>query len=381
LLAKEKIYNVTNKNQTQIDKYIAFRRALNKSSITLKNENATLQHLGDFIGEKTFDQINEEELQQFFTNIDNLGTRDIKGLRITQFYRWLNKLDKHEKPQVMKWFEFSSSDQRERNKDPDVKKYLFTPEEYRTIITASGDAHGMWQALWETYYLSGARLGEVHGMRIKDVKIVDGNVSILVIDSKTIPREIPLTEKPNLLLRWFNNHPHKNLPDSPLWISHTARTYLKKLTYSAIGVKFDIIRKYTNIKKTLSVHCFRKTRATAIFSSRDPIYDDAEIGKFFGWKSHTVIDRRQQYDLRNIEDLKDKVFGTITGKLETYDIIKQEKELLEQKHEVEINRLKKQVIDLTLVYEHDLQQNTTDIEKYQEMTNKKIEKLTKIITG
>lgn len=369
-MGKEKIYKVTNENQTQIDKYVAFRKSLKKSSIKLKNEYATLEHLGHFLGDKTFDQATEKDLQQFFDGIDNLGTRDIKGLRITQFYRWLNKLDKKDKPEVMKWFEFSSSDQRERNKDPDVKKYLITPEEYRQIITASGDAHGMWQALWETYYLSGGRLGEIHGMIIKDVRIVDGNVSIIITHSKTKPREIPLPEKPNLLLRWMNNHPLKNNPHSPLWISYTARTYMKKLSYSSIGVKFDIIRKYTDIKNTLSVHCFRKTRATAIFSSRNPTYDDTEIGKFFGWKPHTVIDRRQQYDLRNIEDLKDKVFGTVTGKLETYDTIKQEKELLEQKHEQEINKLNKELDDYKVTM-NDLMTQVSDLTKCVELIDKK----------
>ena len=122
---------------------------------------------------------------------------------------------------------------------------------------------------------------------------------------------------------------------------------MKQLAYSSIGDQFRTIKKYTNIKKSLSIHCFRKTRATMMFSARTKdggiIYDDKEMGQYFGWKSHTVIKRRLQYDLRNYDDFKDKIFGNLTKPLETYDTLKQEKDMLENEYKKKIADMEEQM--------------------------------------
>ena len=110
-----------------------------------------------------------------------------------------------------------------------------------------------------------------------------------------------------------------------------------------------------------------------MFSSRDPIYDDTEIAQFFGWKPHTVVDRRQQYDLRGFDELKEKIQGKNKVKLETFDIVKQErdnyekmsKELLDLKKENkyykdEIENLSKQQSELKETIEASVLQLLSD---------------------
>ena len=261
----------------------------------------------------------------------------------------------------MNWFEFSTEEQRTQRKDPDIKKHLITTDEFESIINASKDRYG----LWETYYLSGGRLNEVRQMKIKDVKIEGDNVTIVLTNSKTIPREVPLTDIPNRLIRWMENHPHKDDLEYPLWISQNPRWLHQhpQIARPSIQQKFETLKKQTGIKSTLSIKSFRATRATILFSSRDPIYDDKEMGQLFGWKPHTVVDRREQYDLRNFEDLKTKIFDTTIGKLDTYDSIKHEKELLEQKHEKELKKQQKEIDDLKETVE-------TLLTHYKEVTGK-----------
>jgi SMC interacting uncharacterized protein involved in chromosome segregation len=57
-----------------------------------------------------------------------------------------------------------------------------------------------------------------------------------------------------------------------------------------------------------------------------------------------VVLRRQQYDLRNFDDLKEKIHGKIVH-VETFDTIKQERDTLKQ----ELENLKSQIGDLTKV--------------------------------
>ena len=108
-------------------------------------------------------------------------------------------------------YKYSKTSERERQKNPNLKSSLINPEEYIKIIQKVKMDLRM-SALYETLYLSGARPNEVCNMRIEDIINEKGKISLIVKDSKSLPREIPLTEKPSLLLRWLENHPNKDPP-------------------------------------------------------------------------------------------------------------------------------------------------------------------------
>ena len=59
--------------------------------------------------------------------------------------------------------------------------------------SCENDRFGMWEALFETYWLSGGRLNEVRIMKIKDVIKVNGgqNIKVGLRDSKTVSRPVP----------------------------------------------------------------------------------------------------------------------------------------------------------------------------------------------
>jgi len=238
----------------------------------------------------------------------------------------------------MKWYQYSKTSQRERQKDPNIKKELMTKEEYSKIIQAVKMDIRM-SALYETLYLSGARPDEVCNMKIQDVINEEGKISIIVNKSKSLPREIPLIEKPNLLLRWLENHPYKENKESWLFISLDRRFKDRHILAGSVTEKFNKLIKKLDVKQTLILYSFRKTRATIMFNQG---YDDKEMGLIFGWKPHTVIDRRQQYDLRGLDDLKNKIF-------QKADIYKTRKQLEEENEKIfktqqeEINNLKIQL--------------------------------------
>ena len=65
-------------------------------------------------------------------------------------------------------------------------------------------------------------------------------------------------------------------------------------------------------------------------------YDNGKIAQFFGWQPKTVEDRRIDYDLSNIDDLK-KIMWTKPEESISYDTLKKERDELKQK---EINMCK-----------------------------------------
>jgi integrase len=339
-------FNVSEENQKSIDEWIEDDREPNKniSKETLRHDKYCLRKFGDFLGDKDIKTATEKDLKEFFKAIKNFSAYNQVATKIIIFYRWIDKSDKREMPKRMKWFEFEKPKEKDTAK---IKEELITPKEYDKIINACGiDRFGMWQACYETFYLSGGRLSEVASMKIKDVRLKDGKCIVYLPESKTKTREVPLTKYPYHLERWFNNHPNKDNSDSPLWISTANNHWREPIKPDSISISFWKLKKKIDIKQNLSIKSFRATRATIMFNKRAKdgglIYTDKQMALFFGWELANVSIRRKQYDLSGYEDLKNTVFNQNPTPSDDYDIIKQENKILKQKND-EIDQLKEKI--------------------------------------
>ena len=363
---KRKIFKVSKENKQIINEFIEDYRKTNQniSKGTIRSDLNLLNKVAHHFKDKNLKDATEEELKNFFKNISDYGGYNLLGIKLRLFYRWVDNknikqynnshkdkkriLGRRQCPERMLWFvskKIKSIDVHE------IKKEIITNEEYKIILENSGhDRYGMWQALWETYWFSGARLGEVVSMKIKDVQLKDGRCGIYVPESKTKTREIPFVSYPFLLERWVHNHPNKNNPEAPLWISCSPNNFGGKLRKQSIVLKFWKLRKTIPIKQNLSVHNFRKTRATSMFNKRSKdgglIYSDKDLALFFGWSLKQVSARREQYDLTGYDDLKNIVFNQEKTSVQDYDIVKKENERLKNNYEAEIKNLKENYEEL-----------------------------------
>ncbi len=353
-MAKKKIFNPLGVNRKIIDEYIIYRTAQNKSNNTLYVMKYTTEKLAHFLKKKEFKDATEKDLQGFMGTI-NFGSYNVVGISIIQFYRWLLKLDKDKKPDNLKWLEFKSKKDKIRHSDPEeLKKYLITPQEYDIMLkSCENDRFGMWEALFETYWLSGGRLNEVRNMKIKDVIKVNGgnNIKVALKESKTVPRVVPLCEYPEHLMRWVGNHPQRENPETNLWISIGYTNFGKLISKNTIQQKLHRIRASSEIKDTISIHCFRKTRATIMINKKGKdggkIYTPKELGLFFGWTLQTVIQRMEEYDLSGQEELEATVFGQVPIKpVEDFDTLKNQKERLEDQYQKKIAEMEKQMASM-----------------------------------
>jgi len=333
-----KLWNgVNNSNKATVLLYQAYRlNVQKKSKQTVKNESNTLRKLARFLGNKEFKNTTEQEIQSFFGNSDIVQSnrsRDLYGAHIIKFYNWLLKLKRKQRPPFMDWFEYQTSTQKQKQVDPNKKeKQFITHEEYDKLQRWTADAQE--KALWETLYLSGARPREICSMRIDSVRELEKGYEITVYDSKTRPRNIPLSEHPEHLLRWVRNHPYQDKKKNTLWLSKSKRKMDNPMIPDVINFKLKKAIERAGIKTTITPHCFRRTRATIMFSQRSKdggiIYTDKEISLHFGWQPGSVPLRREEYDLTDQEDLRAKVFGSVE-KAPSYEVIKVQKEKYEKK--------------------------------------------------
>lgn len=342
-------------NQEILESFYKYRQANSKSKKTLECDKRVLNVFLQHINNKPLEQVIEEDTQSFIKKQKTLGTRTMFASKLILFFRWLHKLEKRKRPSCMKWYDYPTAKQIRKNGKADVKQYLITDEEYTKIMNFVS-ANPKWSALFETLYLSGARPNEIMQMNISDIEIdSDGKVTIKLTDSKSLPRKVPLPDTPNNLIRWLEYHPLRHNNNAPLFISNSARNYHKRHDTFAINIKFNTIKEKTGIKSTLTPHCFRKTRATIMFSARTKDggkkFDEGDMAKFFGWTPITVSQRRNEYDLRDFEDLKKLVQGNIKP-VETFDNIKAERDTLAKKQQEKIDTLEQELSDLKELFEN-----------------------------
>lgn len=338
-------YKVSKSNTEIINEYLQYKKTSKViTERSLRNIKETLKKLADFLKQKSIKKADKEDLIGFFGDEKRvkIKSRDTYANHIIPFFRWVNDLDKHTRPDNMKWFEYTTQRDKRKQTDPNRKeKFLISRDEYEKMLSYVHDPFGQNNALWETYYLSGARPEELLKMKVRDLKIGNDSVSITITDSKTIPRQIPLSENPINLIKYFECHPNKNNPDAPLWFSF--KNINNQLKGDAVRNRFREMVKKINLKETFSIKCFRKARATIMFQDKE--FDDTYIGMFFGWTPQTVIMRRQEYNLTNYEDLKNKVCK-IPYRAETYDTLKKEKEQLKNKYDGQIKFLEEELSGL-----------------------------------
>jgi len=137
-----------------------------------------------------------------------------------------------------------------------TKLDLYTPEDILAMLKASlyDRDKAIVSVLWE----SAGRASEVIDMKIKDCNFDEYGVSIRV-SGKTGTRKVRLVDSTPYLKKWINNHPHKDDPESDLWIS-LRKMFGTKLTYNRVYQLVESIKSKAGIKKKSGLHLFRHSR-------------------------------------------------------------------------------------------------------------------------
>ncbi|MGC8547252.1 MAG: tyrosine-type recombinase/integrase, partial [Thermoplasmata archaeon] len=157
---------------------------------------------------------------------------------------------------------------------------LLTKEDVNKLITNSKNARD--RALFAVLYDSGCRIGEIIGLRIKDVSF-DEFGGLLKVTGKTGFRQVRIVGDSIAYLRaWIDNHPLRDNPESFLFCNLSDNILGRSLTYADV---YSIIRKAVKragLKKRVHPHLFRHTRATLLASKVTEAPLEAQMGWIHG---------------------------------------------------------------------------------------------------
>ena len=185
--------------------------------------------------------------------------------------------------------------------DPEASIKVIAPEDVQKLIQKAPSLRD--RLIFELLHETGARRGEIVAMRIRDVQFDEYGAIIWLKGKSGIRRRRVYASVPDLR-DYINNHPRREDPDSPLWLTFYGEPFTNHTLYRRIKVLGKRI-----LGKPIYPHMFRHTRATE--DSR--YFTDREMMMLFGWKHADMCSIYSHLSMRDVEE-KDLVLHGLKKK-------------------------------------------------------------------
>jgi len=257
----------------------------------------TLTKIGEILG-KDFDAATKRDIEDLVFKIERSDrspwTKHTYKVILKRFYRWLKGGDE-EYPEEVRWIKTTL-----KARDELLPEDLLTEEDVMRLVEACSNPRD--KAFIITLYESGARIGEVGFMRIRDVSFEE-SYARLMLKGKTGARRVIVVAATPYLQTWIQNHPLRNDPDAPLWVNIGTVNRFKAMSYPALAKILKVAAERAGLSKKVHPHKLRHSRATFLASK----LTEAQMNQVFGWKQGS--DMPSIYVHLSGRDLDDAILG------------------------------------------------------------------------
>lgn len=155
---------------------------------------------------------------------------------------------------------------------------ILTKEEILKMVGACENFRD--KALLFSLYESGCRRGEWLNIKIKNLKI-DEYGAVIVVSGKTGSRRVRLLDSVPDLVNWLNQHPQRDNPEAPIWMS-----WKNGLGYMGLCKIMYKSAKNSGVKKKVYPHLFRHSRLTHLAGMG---FTEAELRIIAGWSADSQM--------------------------------------------------------------------------------------------
>jgi len=267
--------------------------AFNKTKVKESTRNQQLQNLMILARhfQKPFEEITRRDLETYIGHLCDINkpyTVEHKKVIFIKFWNWM------EKPEIIAAYD----------KDIPVKA-LWSDAEVKKLIEAFTSVQH--KALTANLYDTEARINELLSMDIEDVLVQGDCISIWLPESKTKKRNVGLIFSVPYLLDWLNQHPEKNNPKAPLWISQSSATYGKRLSDCSVNQILQTGQRRCGVDKHVHPHLLRHSMASKL---RKAGFPDALHRKRMGLKpGSAVLERYTHLSDKEVHIAAQKAMG------------------------------------------------------------------------
>ncbi len=167
-----------------------------------------------------------------------------------------------------------------RKKDSKIPEVL-REEDILKLIEIADNVRD--KAMIAVCYEAGLRIGELAGLRIRDIEFYSNSTgeirAKIKVNGKTGERVIPIVMSVPYLRRWLDEHPFRDDPSAYVFCSLARINYGGIISYQKLYEKFIKLGKKAGLKIRLHPHVLRHSRATVLANH----LTEAQMCEFFGW--------------------------------------------------------------------------------------------------
>ena len=279
-----------------LDDFLAYCRQKGLSGETLRCYEANLERLHRRCG-VDLSCCSAEELTAGLRQVGSLerSTLRLRSIIIRMALKWLGRSE------LLKCVPLPKLEDRASK----VQGKVLSREEVERLIAGAADIQD--RLLIHLLYETGARIGEVYNLKVKDVQF-DEHGAILWLNGKSGARRRRVYSCVPDLRRQVNDHPSLRDPEARLF--HYGRRGSSDFNRFTLYLRVRALGKEI-LKKHIHPHMFRHTRATE--DSR--FFTDREMMQLFGWKRSDMVTVYSHLSMRDVED-KDLVLHGLKPKEE-----------------------------------------------------------------
>lgn len=249
-----------------------------------------MRHLCSMNPEQPLDKLTKKDAEAIVAAInrnESWGEHSKSDHRrvLKQFFKWFEDEDRRlqngsqeSRDNARRLYKYLQRDVIGKPKHQSMDYSGIITEEDALLLIDKGCRTPLERAMVAVLHETGCRVGELLNLRIRDIEHKERH-GMLRLDGKTGDRRVPIIQSLPHLVKWIENHPHKENRDALLWISIHAGQYGRPFRY--VGVKRILEKVFVraNIKKKNNAHHFRHSRATLIATK----YSESVLCKIMGW--------------------------------------------------------------------------------------------------
>ena len=263
----------TNTRQAVLE-YAEYMKA---NGLTDRTINKNLYCIATFlktIGSKDALKLTKEDMEKSMATLERSAyaakTKQNVKITVRAFYKHLLGEDEYFPP-LVRWIRTSITASKKYMPDD-----ILTEQDIKKMLDVTGDPRDA--ALIAVLYDSGARVGELLNMKVKDIDLqgTPGHARLL---GKTGTRIVPLIFSVPYLGNYLNTYTSKK-PDSPLWRKIGVwSNSTEPLDRSGVARVLEKAAASAGITKPTNPHALRHARATWAANR----LSDQQLKSYFGW--------------------------------------------------------------------------------------------------
>ncbi|MHA1209399.1 MAG: tyrosine-type recombinase/integrase [Candidatus Freyarchaeota archaeon] len=284
--------NTHSSKTASIEDFLRERRLKGLSEGTLRNYRVHLTRFETFLGRDPKDATKGEILSflEWLKSKYAWNTFVVYCRSLSAYYGWLGRLKELGEQGVK--FPTKFKETVTKSDLPDENELLMMLRKapnYRDRAILS--------LLWET----GMRVGELCSLNVGDVIATEYGYDVIVRESKTETRTIPVVKSARYLAEWLNFHPQAEDPEAPLFVTLAHHLPTMRLSIVSVNRILKKIAKRAGVKKQIHPHLLRHARLTELST----VLTEPVLRRYAGWSPASPMVKR--YIHLSGADVKDAV--------------------------------------------------------------------------